>query len=238
MRLTSLIFASILSTLVNAQDTEIIFRGDAFDVTSGELLYQEIHQLVVASNSQPLRETVTYVNAEGNQIGRKSLDYQSLMAPNYTVSYELGDKSETVVNSGAAIKVSASKQKSLPVPSNLFAIDAGFHYLILSQFEQLLAGNTVTFDFLFTGRATFIEMKIKPNRSEGQLNLNLSLSNFLLSALVKPIELTYDINTKRLLRYQGLTNITNNEGKLIVADIRYSYPPTMIIPNLASMDID
>jgi hypothetical protein len=43
--------------------------------------------------------------------------------------------------------------------------------------------------------------------------------------LLDPVFLSYDIKSKRLLTYRGLTNIRTIDGDGIKAEIRYTYPP-------------
>ena len=234
MRLAVLLL--LICSMANAQETNVEFLGNAYDLNTGELIYQEVHLLTLSEDHKPIRELVTYVSADGTTLGQKELDYQSLLAPNYTVNYRQGNKQESVTISGDFIDVSARKIKSLPSPTDLYAIDAGFHYLILDQFDTLMSGNTVFFDFLSAGRASFFEMKIKPEKSGNRLFLELSLSNFFLSTLVNSIELVYDIDSRQLLQYKGITNIADSKGRLVTADIQYSYPTNMHFPKLANND--
>ena len=51
----------------------------------------------------------------------------------------------------------------------------------------------------------------------------LDVANWLLRILVKPIELGYDAEARRLTRFRGLSNIGDANGDGLVVDIRYDY---------------
>ena len=89
-------------------------------------------------------------------------------------------------------------------------------------------------DFLALTRAQYIGFELKPIESEkaekkGLMILSLQPSNFLIRLVMDPIILSYDLETMRLLRFEGLTNIERvNKGKGLgenyIARIEYSYP--------------
>lgn len=218
---------SLLSTPVLSQT--LTFYGNATDPESGERLYQEVHRLTLDETGRPVSETVDYVGPEGELLGQKFLDYQSLSQPDYRVEFKSKAYPEIVAVEADTITVKRQEDKRLSVPDDAFAIDGGFHYFIQENFDALASGNNVDFQFLSAGRGSFIPLSIAPvDQSENQLTLELRLQNFFLSRIVQPIVLTYDLSTRQLASYNGLTNVPDGEGDLYSALISYQYPDSMV----------
>jgi hypothetical protein len=203
---------------------EITFYGNATDLDTGEPLYQEIHKLVIDDQGNPVSETVRYVSPDGVELGIKTLDYQNLSSPNYQATYRYLPVSETVIKQASSLKIDRGETTVLSLPTTDYAIDGGFHFHMLKNFDELIKEKTVRFDFLSAGRADFIPLKATASSENNALTIKLTLDNFFLSKLVKPIELVYDVKTRNLLSYRGLTNVPNENGKLYYAQIDYLYP--------------
>lgn len=207
----------------------VTFYGNATDPDNGERLYQEVHRLTLNEIGRPISETVDYVATDGRLLGQKTLDYQSLSQPDYRVEFSQRAFPEIVTVQNNTILIERQERQRLSVPDDAFAVDGGFHYFIQENFDTLLAGTAVDFEFLSAGRGSFIPLSISPAEQQGQeLTLELSLQNFFLSKLVRPIVLTYNTTTRQLLRYDGLTNVPNEDGNLYTAVISYQYPEDMV----------
>lgn len=219
-----LVIALILSVSISAMAQEITFYGNATDLKSGELLYREVHNLTIDDAGNPVSETVEYLDPQGQQLGYKRLDYQNLSSPNYIADYKYLDTTEIVTKQNSSLIIERGDTVSLSLPTTNYVIDGGFHYLMLKNFNQLINEDPIQFQFLSAGRADFIPLKAKSQKDGDKVRIDLSLDNFFLSKLVKPIELVYDINTQNLLSYRGLTNVPSATGKLYSAQIDYLYP--------------
>jgi hypothetical protein len=212
----------------SSETQDIIFTGTALDLKDDTFLYEEIHTLTVDSKGIPLREVVEYRDSNGVTLGVKRMEYTKLYAPDYEVSFEILNLLEQVTATSDQLEIIRSGTKLIPLPDENYSIDGGFHYFIQKNFDQLANGETVDFDFLSAGRGTFIPLSIEPEANDGQeLTLKLTLQNFLLSRLVKPIWLTYDLSDRRLLSYEGLTNVPDENKRLYSARIVYQYPQSI-----------
>ncbi|MBT4499469.1 MAG: hypothetical protein HOC74_17195 [Gemmatimonadetes bacterium] len=65
--------------------------------------------------------------------------------------------------------------------------------------------------------------------------LHLEVDNLLVRLLVDPIALLYDIQTGRILKYEGVTNVADGSGKNFVARILF---PEHYAPSLAGAHRD
>lgn len=221
--LLTLCFLLMMTT--NSWATQLAFKGVATDLDTGELIYTELHNLELTGEGKPLQETVVYLNQLGVPFGRKNLQYTSATTPDYETTFDQFDWTEAVVVTERAISISGKKETTLDWPDSNVAIDSGFHYFVQSRLDSLINGEAHTFSFLSASRARFIDLNISAESvNNDQVVLNMVLDNFFLARLISPIELTYDVNTKQLLRYSGLTNVPGADGKLLKAQIDYYYP--------------
>jgi hypothetical protein len=179
---------------------------------------------------------VQYVNPKGKLFATKQVDYSlSLTAPSIYFRDLRNDHSvEVKYNSPQLWLKYFNKQQERSVrlttdPDEKVVIDAGFDQFVQQHWQQLLEGRTLSFEFLAISRAKLIGFKItQVAQKKDRAILQIYPRNFFLGLVLRPIELTYQISTKRLLEYNGLTNIAKVvNGKVqddnYVARIEYSY---------------
>lgn len=208
--------------------------GQAYDLESGELLYSETHCV----SSDGLGREVSYQDTGGKLIASKVLDYSSgPYTPSFVQQNHYSNQSITVgLEDQGAVSMSvidredrsASKRVlEQPAADLPVVIDAGFDVFVRQHWDELVAGNTREFQFPFAGRQSLVELRIQPlscsYETSDEQCFRLDLSNWLLRALAKPIELGYDAENRRLTRYRGLSNIGDENGNGLQVDIHYSY---------------
>ena len=204
--------------------------GSAYDLESDELLYRETHCV----SEDDLAREVIYQDVKGKLIARKNLDYSSgATTPSFVqqnfysgelieVALDQGIVSMAVVDadSGKALK-SAEEQPNQKVP---VVIDAGFDAFVRQNWDIMVAGESLTFQFPLSDRGSLIELRIQPlscsYETQTDQCFRLDLANWLLRVLVKPIELGYNADSRRLTRYRGLSNIGDANGDGLVVDIQ------------------
>jgi len=223
--LLSLLLAGLtLTSVAEAADTTE-FTGKAYDPDSGDLLYTEEHRLERV-DGVPQRETVRYVTPEGDELAQKDMTYWEPARPAYRLTVIDPQRTETVEPETDGVSVESVESGFLDwSDEENYVIDGGFHYFILDHFDTLLDGDSVEFQFLAPTRTRWLGLRLRPiEQADGQLLLELNVRNRLLSLVISDIELTYDTETRRLLRYAGLTNLPKPGGGNYRANIEYSYP--------------
>jgi hypothetical protein len=89
-----------------------------------------------------------------------------------------------------------------------------------------MEGDTINFSFAVPSRLEWIDFRLIPlAQKDGTLTVEMRLKSRWIAWLLDPVFLSYDIKSKRLLTYRGLTNIRTIDGDGIKAEIRYEYPP-------------
>lgn len=232
----SLICSFLLATLagpVSASGKIGGTVGNAYDLKSGELLYRETHCV----GGDGLDREVLYQDVNGKLIARKLLDYSSgFITPSFVqhnyysnesieVGLEQGAVSMAVIDLDDRSDTKAAVEQ--PGVGSPVVIDAGFDGFVRQHWDELVAGATREFQFPFAKRQSLVDLRIQPLSCSYQTKTDqcfrLDLANWLLRVAVKPIELGYDVESRRLTRYRGLSNIGDADGNGLEVDIRYDY---------------
>ncbi len=211
------------------------YEGTAVDRKNGDVLYRESHFL--ALQGEKVRERlVLYRCADGKPFGRKRV--AEVLSTPWLPEFDMTDARlgyrEAVSSEGAALKIFVDQPDEEPeqetlaqVPADLVG-DAGFDRFVQDQWDKLVAGETVYFHFLVPSRLDYLGFKVK-QIAELQIEqrparvFRLALGG-LLGLIVSGIDVTYDAESRILLRFEGLSNMRDAEGENYVA--RIDFPPT------------
>lgn len=215
---------------------EMVFTGYAYEPSNNALLYSEQHKILFDENGQRQHCTVNYFDPNGKRIAEKTLTYDS---SGYLPNFDFID-----LRSNQLIKVEKKKgyvsieqgvmeslmQDQVPLLDDIPLIaDAGFDVFMNQNWDELIEGKKAEVEFLAVTRGRFVTFEIERTRiQESSIHFRLSPANFVIAMLVDPILLEYDLNTGRILRYSGLTNLEMVNGNMpsgdnYVARIEYVY---------------
>ena len=217
----------------NAEITQGFSIGEAFSIDSKELLYRETH----CQSEDRLKREVLYKNPKGKSIAYKTIDYRNgFSTPSFKqTNFETLEETEVIVDNNIvtlSFTDSDREQTQKSFEKNRFSdlpvvIDAGFDAYIRDNWDSLISGEALQFQFPLATRAILIELQASASDcsydAENNQCFKLEMSNWLYRVLASPIELGYDRKQKQLIRYRGLSNIEDENGKGLNVDIRYSY---------------
>lgn len=214
---------------------ETIF-STAKDPSSDRVLFTAKHTLTHTQSKQLATERIEYFNEKGHLIAEKEINYHdNPIAPTFTFQDHRIDKVVKVErnNNEPQVDIWVKTLEKAPISSqqNLnqnLVIDRGFNGYIQRNWQSLLNRNPLEFDFLLPDFDTTIRINLSVTAlTKKDVTLKADFSNVLHRIIADPIILTYDRQTKRLLRYQGLTQLksVNEEGNSSykVASIEYEY---------------
>ncbi|MDZ7784596.1 MAG: hypothetical protein U5K56_17200 [Halioglobus sp.] len=192
--------------LADVEQAEVVGRAEELD--SGRFLYSEHYRC----GEDDLHCEVEYRDPQGDVIARKSLDYSdSLYAPE-VVMRDLRRDETTVVDM---------------TPREDLVVDAGFDNFVRSRWDRLAAGETVRFSFRVVNIDRMLSMKARARDDadckDETLCIDVEVDSFFLGLLTDPIELTYARDSRRLLRFSGVSNLKAPDGGRQTVDIRYEY---------------
>ena len=225
---------ALSSATANQSLTHVV--GDAFELESDVLVYRETHCGV----QDELASEVFYQHGDGTLIAHKTLDYRSgHMTPSFVqnnfqarekirVSFEQEAVSMSVTDYGS--QESKKTHSVTDAASKPTVIDAGFDGFIRANWDNLVSGEMQEFQFPVASRASLVSLRLKPSvcryETETDQCFTLEPSNWFFRMLTSPIELGYDASLARLVRYRGLSNINDENGRGLVVDIKYRYLAT------------
>lgn len=236
----TLLVAVLCVSMQVAASQLLRFEGRALDPASKTLLYTEQHQVVLDEQGNYISSLVEYLDPEGRIFAEKTLDFsKSQIAPDLMFYDKRHEQRTTVTlqaNSEGADYIYILNENGLQreqtrveIDENKVVIDAGFDRLIALNWPVLLQQKQLDFSFLAITRSQLVNFQVKKDvLANRRISLELHPRNFFIGLLVDPIELEYDHETQRLLRFTGLTNIERYvNGKRseenYLADIYYQY---------------
>ena len=210
-------------------------RADARDAEDGRLLYREEHLLRYADGVLAER-LVTYRCADGTAFARKRVDYAGApLAPAFVLEDARTGYREGLAREGTQVRAlvradagAPERSGALPASAALVA-DAGFDEFIRQRWDALVPAGEARIEFVVPSRLEALGVRV---RGLGAADIDgvpaqrfrLTLGGWL--AWVAPhIDVAYDARDRRLLRYEGLSNIRDADGAPLVARIDFAPPP-------------
>jgi hypothetical protein len=213
------------------------YDGDAYALDGETLLFHESHFL---AESNGLRERIVlYRCPDGRAFARKHVRES---ADPQTPDFDLQDARlgyrEGVRTSGAGREAYVRRGAEAPEQSAPLSIpadgviDTGFDAYVQRHWSELSGGGTRHFAFLVPSRRSFYTFKLSSIADAADsrtLSLRLSLGSWW-GFLLPHIDVTYDRATRRLLSYEGLTNIRDGALKNLNAHVVFPAAPAPADP--------
>jgi hypothetical protein len=240
------ITAALAVCSLNAQAARIV--GYVRDADTQRYLYTEVHEQTLAADGAVQTGVTTYYDAQGKEIARKTLDYRAnRTVPVYRMDIPAAGYAEGISsNSPQAVLFKRDKgdetRKTISLDDGLVAADAGFNQLLQDQLGNIRKGETVKFNLIVAGRTdrfSFRAKRIDEQQVDGATVMRVLVEpDSLLRLLVSPISLSYDVKTRRLMSYDGTSNILDPQTGKVYKHISITYggtpPAEARLPTLAS----
>ena len=195
-------------------------QGKAWDAAKQRLLYTESHWTRYM-NGAPAERTVLYQCADGTPFARKEINYlPSVMAPAFSFRDARHDYREGLIWQAGTASLWYSedgdrKTRPLSAAPNLVA-DAGFDQFIKLRWSALAGEGRQSLNFVLPSRLSSYAFTVRTAgnqlyRNEPAQAFTLGLSG-LLGVLGPDIEVLYSKDSRRLLRFKGISNIRDDSG--------------------------
>jgi len=207
--------------------------GRAFDAVSGKFLYEERH-LQTVDGTTLVADRVRYVDAEGRGFAEKQVDFSGDgLVPEFRLEDRRHGHFEAVRRvSPSEIEVrfrehdgDRMSEARIALPENALA-DAGFDRLIEKRWDALLDGTTLVRSFLVPSRLEFLEFRVRridDGAESGLVSFALEIDSAFLRLIVPRTVAVYDRKTRRLVRYEGLSNLLDDGGDNHRVHIEFEY---------------
>lgn len=229
-RVITAVFAFAAIGSAHAEANERI--GYAYDKQTGEFLYSETHREVM-EDGRIVTNTVSYKDGGGKVFAEKSIDFQrSLTMPDFHLVNADNGHIEGARGSDEQLDVhfrqlsdTDVREASVETPQNGI-IDAGFDRFIEQHWDALISGDVIEREFLIPSQLDFYTFEIERAESEHleAYAFELRIKSMFLQMFVRPVLVHYDAQTRSLLRYEGISNIRNDQGENFDVRIEFSGP--------------
>jgi hypothetical protein len=229
MRLYLLI--AILGVVLPAKAQDYTFTGYARDLDSGALLYVETHAVSDADTPREQRVVLYRRAADSAPFARKTLSYGSdRQRPEVEFTCARSGFSEAASRGPAGFRVKSRRpgrdpESTLIAGDQVGVVDAGFDEFVRAKWSELERGDSLHTPFLVPSRLDAVGFKVRKLRNTTVDGAAASVLRLSVSGAVgwflPDIEVTYRQRDRRLLRYEGLTNIRDAEGALLKARIEF-----------------
>lgn len=211
------------------------YLGFASEQGSGRYLYTEVHRHQY-DGRRWLGGSIRYVAPDGSLLGEKQLDFRAdphVPLMQYRLRQPAYEERITAVDAGGMVLEKRSqgrveRKRLARVPGQ--AADSGFNAFLVDHLDDLAAGRSVSLRFAVVGQLDQYRFRVKPLgrltlAGEPALRLRVEPDS-LLRLLVDPLEVVYGLQTRQLLRYQGVSNILDPvTGKAHAVVISYRDKP-------------
>ena len=226
---SALAAATVLLTAVPAAANIEKFVGKAWS-RNGSVEYIEHHR-VRYENGRVVESLTEYFDPDNRKIADLTSTY--VFGPQFG-SYDFRDIRASYADGAKVLpdkievfrKEDPAKQpeiRRLPRQSNQI-VGQGFHQYIRSQLDNIARGEVYHVEMVLPSRLNQYKFRIRKLKIEDSvLSIRLEIDNWFLRLFAPHVDAVYDMNTRRLLRYEGLSNITNAAGKYQDVVIEYSY---------------
>jgi hypothetical protein len=209
--------------------------GVGYKPGSTEIRFYEYHKFLLDSEGYITGRYVEYRNPDHSLKSVKHIRYsnQAPWTPNlayddYELEYQVGVDVKGKRSRLYRFSEATSMEESFETIASNTVVDAGFDAYIQHIWPRLEQGETVEFEFLAPLKLTRYPFSLKKvdsstSSSDDLCQIEMELNWWPISLFFNPVQLEYECQTKRLMRYQGLTNLRGRDNKQYQADIRYQW---------------
>lgn len=223
----------VMGSAVQADPKQALLTGYAYERGTDKLLYTENHTVMV-DGADILDHQTDYRTPDGKTICSKQLNYRD---EGFAPAFELRDLRDGYLEGAeyteqgyrlySRVDAEAEIKSETVKPAKTLVSDAGFDIYVRARMDSLLAGNIEKFKMAIAAEQTVLSFQARMLEQKelfGRPAILIKVEpSTLLRLLVEPIYLTYDTENGELLRYEGLSNIRNANGKR--HDTRIDFPP-------------
>lgn len=208
--------------------------GKAVDIKTGAFAYLETHEDAVVKE-KPVEGRTIYSDASGKPFAERTLHYKDdPVRPDYLLKDSRSGYSEGATNLGnGKIKVFYKDNFKAPVREKVIAveepyvIDAGFNHFVRKYWNALMKGEVVKFNFIAPAKLDFYRFRVSNTGivtigGRKGMKVKLEVNNIIARAVVDPLFITYALDDKGLLAYEGVSNVVSENGKNFTVIANYT----------------
>lgn len=197
---------------------------------AGELQYIELHT-VTYEKGRVIRSLTTYIDSRNNVIGELVSEYlPNPQFNNYTFKDIRARYEDGVKVSGEQLFLYRKESPEKDAESAQLSKQAnqivgqGFHHFLKLNLEDIAGGKVFHIQLVMPSRLNQYSFRIRKQKLQGQiLHVRLEGENWFMRLFAPHVDCEYDLGTRRLMRYVGISNLENASGLHKQVDISYTY---------------
>lgn len=220
----------LFSSLAMANTTS--YEGVA--TVKGKVVYTEKHQLKLDDKGAIVESETTYLDPEGKTVGILKNNYQqSLNVPDHMMDdIRKKNKHGTRLknNKIELFNQDGDEKEETEIIENkndkgLIVASQGLHYYLISNYEKMKTEQKFLLKFLIPGRLDSYKfiLSYKGKSKDGLDEFEVEIDNWILRMFAPSLILRYQPETKRLIYYKGLSNLSDEKGEMMSVEINYKY---------------
>ena len=206
-----------------------VFVGKALN-EKGESEYTERHE-VIYKEGKVIRSKTTYLDPSNRIIGDLVTEY---MPDPRLCSYDFRDMrakyADGVRVEGQRMRLFRKQNPPdevelayLPLTKDQI-VGQGFHHFIVLNLEAIASGKVFHVKLVMPSRLKQYKFRIrKLDLDEGILSIRLEIDNWFLRLFAPHVDAEYDLKKRHLLRYDGISNLSDASGAYKKVVITYTY---------------
>lgn len=227
MKLFLLLFFLTFKAYPETQVFEAIAKHE------GQMAYVERHT-VVYDDQTLIKSFTEYLDPEGKLIASMRSDYtHNLAAPEFVLQDKRNQSlqgerwrkgnlevfsRETKKDRMASRSLATSNQKEVLISG------PGLIYFIAANLQKIISNDVLDFQYVIPGRLEAFDFYIETlAHNNQQVEFEIKMKSWLMRLFGPRLKLIYNIQKKRLISFEGLSNLRDEEGKMMSVDIQYKY---------------
>jgi hypothetical protein len=222
-----LALVTITCAFAPAFETES-YKGYAYEKGSKSPLYTEAFTDKFIDGKKA-ETTTLYYNDEQKLIARRTLDFsESQYAPDFKTEDLRTGFMEGAEKKGHSVRLFFRKnsdadleEKTIRIPEPA-VVDGGFNQYIKDNWSALVQGEAVTFYFAVPNRLDYYKLRAtKVSSSASEMTIRIQPDQSVLRWIASPIVVKYNTDSKRIISYEGKSNIQHENGNNPVIKLLY-----------------
>ncbi len=227
MKLFIILFFSCFKAYADTQ----VFEAVAWN--KGEVAYLERHTLSYEGVTL-IHSSTEYLDLEGKSIGVMTSNYtQSLSAPEYILRDDRNHKLQGLRWVDNKLDIFTQSSRNAKVIHHEFPIDPrevqiagpGLIYYFGSHLDQIIKAHILNFKYVIPGRIEMYDFAIETiQHNQRVAEFEVRMRAWPMHYLGPRLKIIYSVQKKRVLVYEGPSNLRDKDGKMMSVKIEYKYP--------------
>jgi hypothetical protein len=197
----------------------------------GRFIYAERHTLLL-DNDVLISSFTEYNDPQGKKLGFMKTDYsRSLYAPEFLFKDERARYVQGLRRSGPVIEAfgqgpegKAEVAKIIPSGRRPLVAGPGLFQFAARNMDKIISHGVLRFQYLIPGKLQIYDFIIKVLHHDTlKAEFEVRLESWWLSLFTPRLRLIYDVPQRRLLSFEGLSGLRDEDGDMISVDINYNY---------------